>query len=153
MRTNKVDRTWEQSSRTNVLGCHVFDVCTLSQSGTYWARRPTRHVASVACQWSLQYKYLFHFITLFLQNGSWPQEAIEGVFNKTCAIAYPNFKFSFPIWMLGKAHKYLEALKQKVAWIVHVIINVYGRYGWSMVFLLLLEDKYLLILVRCDMYV
>ncbi|KAF8719005.1 hypothetical protein AX14_011567 [Amanita brunnescens Koide BX004] len=46
-----------------------------------------------------------------LPNGSWPQEAIEGVFNKTCAIAYPNFKFSFPIWMLGKAHKYLEDLK------------------------------------------
>ena len=50
-------------------------------------------------------------LTLFSQNGSWPQEAIEGVFNKTCAIAYPNFKFSFPIWMLGKAHKYLEDLK------------------------------------------
>ncbi|KAF8343480.1 terpenoid cyclases/protein prenyltransferase alpha-alpha toroid [Amanita rubescens] len=50
-----------------------------------------------------------------LPNGSWPQEAIEGVFNKTCAIAYPNFKFSFPIWMLGKAHKYLEDLKRKVA--------------------------------------
>lgn len=45
------------------------------------------------------------------QDGSWPQEAIEGVFNKTCAIAYPNFKFSFPIWMLGKAHKYLAELK------------------------------------------
>ncbi|KAM6496850.1 Terpenoid cyclases/protein prenyltransferase alpha-alpha toroid [Amanita muscaria] len=48
-----------------------------------------------------------------LPNGSWAQEAIEGVFNKTCAIAYPNFKFSFPIWMLGKAHKYLEELKAK----------------------------------------
>ena len=46
-----------------------------------------------------------------LQDGSWPQEAIEGVFNKTCAIAYPNFKFSFPIWMLGKAHHYLAGLK------------------------------------------
>jgi lanosterol synthase len=45
------------------------------------------------------------------QDGSWPQEAIEGVFNKTCAIAYPNFKFSFPIWMLGKAHYYLADLK------------------------------------------
>ncbi|KAK2465673.1 hypothetical protein APHAL10511_002217 [Amanita phalloides] len=48
-----------------------------------------------------------------LPDGSWPQEAIEGVFNKTCAIAYPNFKFSFPIWMLGKAHKYLEELRIK----------------------------------------
>ncbi|KAF9035290.1 terpenoid cyclases/protein prenyltransferase alpha-alpha toroid [Panaeolus papilionaceus] len=46
------------------------------------------------------------------QDGSWAQEALEGVFNKTCAIAYPNFKFSFPIWMLGKAHHYLLTLKQ-----------------------------------------
>jgi lanosterol synthase len=45
------------------------------------------------------------------QDGSWPQEAIEGVFNKTCAIAYPNFKFSFPIWMLGKARRYLAELR------------------------------------------
>jgi lanosterol synthase len=43
-----------------------------------------------------------------LQDGSWAQEAIEGIFNRTCAISYPNFKFSFTIWMLGKAHKYLE---------------------------------------------
>ncbi|KAE9408701.1 terpene synthase [Gymnopus androsaceus JB14] len=48
-----------------------------------------------------------------LPDGSWAQEAIEGVFNKTCAIAYPNFKFSFPIWMLGKAHKYLQTLHEK----------------------------------------
>ncbi|KIY70790.1 terpene synthase [Cylindrobasidium torrendii FP15055 ss-10] len=48
-----------------------------------------------------------------LPDGSWPQEAIEGIFNKTCAIAYPNFKFSFPIWMLGKAHHYLHELKER----------------------------------------
>ncbi|KAF7798580.1 hypothetical protein EIP86_009802 [Pleurotus ostreatoroseus] len=46
-----------------------------------------------------------------LPDGSWAQEAIEGVFNKNCAIAYPNFKFSFTIWMLGRAHKYLENIK------------------------------------------
>jgi lanosterol synthase len=44
---------------------------------------------------------------VFFQDGSWAQEAIEGIFNRTCAISYPNFKFSFTIWMLGKAHKYL----------------------------------------------
>ncbi|KAI9511568.1 terpene synthase [Russula earlei] len=43
-----------------------------------------------------------------LPDGSWAQEAIEGIFNRTCAISYPNFKFSFTIWMLGKAQKYLE---------------------------------------------
>jgi len=46
-----------------------------------------------------------------LPDGSWAQESIEGIFNKTCAIAYPNFKFSFTIWALGKAHKYLEQLE------------------------------------------
>jgi lanosterol synthase len=34
------------------------------------------------------------------------------VFNKNCAISYPNFKFSFPIWMLGKAEEYLAELKR-----------------------------------------
>ncbi|EIW79190.1 terpene synthase [Coniophora puteana RWD-64-598 SS2] len=48
-----------------------------------------------------------------LADGSWPQEAIEGVFNKNCAISYPNFKFSFPIWMLGRAHAYLNELDGK----------------------------------------
>ncbi|KAF8597566.1 terpene synthase [Ceratobasidium sp. AG-I] len=47
-----------------------------------------------------------------LSNGSWAQEAIEGIFNKTCAISYPNFKFSFTIWMLGRAQGYLEKLEQ-----------------------------------------
>jgi lanosterol synthase len=42
------------------------------------------------------------------QDGSWPQEAIEGIFNNSCAISYPNFKFAFTIWMLGRAHAYLE---------------------------------------------
>jgi lanosterol synthase len=44
------------------------------------------------------------------QDGSWPQEAIEGVFNKTVVIGYPNFKFSFTIWMLGRVHQYLANL-------------------------------------------
>ncbi|KAI9267811.1 terpenoid cyclases/protein prenyltransferase alpha-alpha toroid [Sporodiniella umbellata] len=35
-------------------------------------------------------------------NGEWLQEGIEGVFNKNCAISYPNYKFSFTIWALGK---------------------------------------------------
>jgi lanosterol synthase len=45
------------------------------------------------------------------QDGSWAQEAIEGMFNKTCAIVYPNFKFTFTTWMLGRAYRYLEKLK------------------------------------------
>ncbi|KAI9825715.1 MAG: Lanosterol synthase (Oxidosqualene--lanosterol cyclase) [Phylliscum demangeonii] len=34
-------------------------------------------------------------------NGEWLQEAIEGVFNKTCMISYPNYKFIFPMKALG----------------------------------------------------
>ena len=33
------------------------------------------------------------------------------MFNRTVAISYPNFKFSFTIWMLGKADSYLRQLK------------------------------------------
>ncbi|KAI8073800.1 terpenoid cyclases/protein prenyltransferase alpha-alpha toroid [Gongronella butleri] len=38
-------------------------------------------------------------------NGEWLQESIEGVFNKNCMISYPNYKFSFTIWALGKYAK------------------------------------------------
>ncbi|CED82918.1 Lanosterol synthase [Phaffia rhodozyma] len=48
-----------------------------------------------------------------LPNGSWAQEDIEGIFNKNCAIVYPNFKFSFCIWALGKADIYLRSLDEK----------------------------------------
>ena len=41
------------------------------------------------------------------KNGEWLQEAIEGVFNKSCMISYPNYKFIFPIKALGMyAKKY-----------------------------------------------
>ncbi|KAL4788443.1 terpenoid cyclases/protein prenyltransferase alpha-alpha toroid [Aspergillus varians] len=30
-------------------------------------------------------------------NGEWLQEAIEGVFNQSCMISYPNYKFYWPI--------------------------------------------------------
>lgn len=48
-------------------------------------------------------------------DGSWPQEALEGIFNKTVTIAYPLFKSSFSIWMLGKAHQYLAELQAEKA--------------------------------------
>jgi lanosterol synthase len=40
-------------------------------------------------------------------NGEWLQEAIEGVFNKSCMISYPNYKFTFTMKALGMfAQKY-----------------------------------------------
>ena len=38
-------------------------------------------------------------------NGEWLQEGIEGVFNKNCMISYPNYKFAFSIWALGRFAK------------------------------------------------
>ncbi|KAJ1034980.1 hypothetical protein NDA18_000585 [Ustilago nuda] len=45
-----------------------------------------------------------------LSDGSWAQEQIEGIFNRNCkcAISYPNYKFSFTIWALGKAARELD---------------------------------------------
>lgn len=34
-------------------------------------------------------------------NGEWLQEAIEGVFNKSCMISFPNYKFTFVLKALG----------------------------------------------------
>ncbi|KAK3374224.1 terpenoid cyclases/protein prenyltransferase alpha-alpha toroid [Lasiosphaeria ovina] len=40
-------------------------------------------------------------------NGEWLQEAIEGVFNRSCMISYPNYKFTFTMKALGMfAHRY-----------------------------------------------
>ncbi|KAK3685213.1 lanosterol synthase [Podospora appendiculata] len=42
-------------------------------------------------------------------NGEWLQEAIEGVFNKSCMISYPNYKFTFTMKALGMfAQKYQD---------------------------------------------
>ncbi|KAL7409222.1 terpene synthase [Mrakia frigida] len=46
-----------------------------------------------------------------LEDGSWAQEDIEGIF-----IVYPNFKFSFTIWALGKAELYLQELDAEAKW-------------------------------------
>ena len=35
------------------------------------------------------------------RNGEWLLEAIEGVFNCSCMITYPNYKFYFPIKAFG----------------------------------------------------
>ncbi|KAJ3190238.1 Lanosterol synthase (Oxidosqualene--lanosterol cyclase) [Gaertneriomyces sp. JEL0708] len=35
-------------------------------------------------------------------DGRWEQEGIEGVFNRNAMIVYPNYKFCFTIWALGR---------------------------------------------------
>nr|KAG5686212.1 hypothetical protein BaRGS_005557 [Batillaria attramentaria] len=41
-------------------------------------------------------------VRYILDNGDWPQENISGVFNKSCAISYTNYRNVFPIWALGR---------------------------------------------------
>jgi len=36
-------------------------------------------------------------------DGSWPDERIAGVFNRTCAIHYDNYLKVFPLWTLSQA--------------------------------------------------
>ncbi|KAJ5708176.1 terpene synthase [Penicillium malachiteum] len=46
-------------------------------------------------------------------NGEWPQEDLEGVFNNTCMIRYPNYKLYFTSWALGRYnHIYLPTIKK-----------------------------------------
>lgn len=46
-------------------------------------------------------------------DGRWEDEDIVGVFNRNCSITYALYPFSFSVWALGKAHRYLMA---KNAW-------------------------------------
>jgi lanosterol synthase len=48
-----------------------------------------------------------------LPNGEWKQEAIEGVFNRTCMIGYPNYRLYFTVWALGRySNIYLPLLAE-----------------------------------------
>jgi squalene/oxidosqualene cyclase-like protein len=38
-------------------------------------------------------------------GGSWPDEHIAGMFNKTCAIHYDNYLKVFPLWALGEVRR------------------------------------------------
>ncbi|KAH7191989.1 terpenoid cyclases/protein prenyltransferase alpha-alpha toroid [Fusarium flagelliforme] len=49
-------------------------------------------------------------------NGEWLQEAIEGVFNKSCMISYPNYKFTFTIKALGMFAKRFPEEKLVPSW-------------------------------------
>ena len=44
-------------------------------------------------------QYLIH---QQLPSGDWPQEGIDGVFNRACGISYTNYRNIFPLWALGR---------------------------------------------------
>jgi squalene/oxidosqualene cyclase-like protein len=48
-------------------------------------------------------------------DGSFPEEGIAGVFNKTCGIHYDNYLKIFPFWALVEAERSRRALGQKPA--------------------------------------
>ena len=37
-----------------------------------------------------------------LPNGDWPQDAISGVFNRSCGITYSAYRNLFPLWALAR---------------------------------------------------
>jgi lanosterol synthase len=39
------------------------------------------------------------------ETGDWPQQAISGVFNKTCMITYTSYRNVFVLWALGRYNK------------------------------------------------
>lgn len=50
-----------------------------------------------------------------LQTGDWAQEGIEGVFNKSCTISYPNYKLIFTTWALGLYARFYEGADARAA--------------------------------------
>ncbi|KAK8043135.1 terpene synthase [Apiospora phragmitis] len=52
-------------------------------------------------------------------SGEWLQEGIEGVFNQTCMIGYPNYKLYFTVMALGAYNaRYVPKLKSQAKGIV-----------------------------------
>ncbi|HMV65468.1 MAG TPA: terpene cyclase/mutase family protein [Myxococcota bacterium] len=42
---------------------------------------------------------------LQLDDGTWPQQGIAGVFNRTCSINYDSYRKYFPLWALAVAER------------------------------------------------
>lgn len=50
-------------------------------------------------------------VTSQREDGSYPDEHIAGMFNKSCAIHYDNYLKVFPLWALGEARRLREGRK------------------------------------------
>jgi len=44
-------------------------------------------------------------------DGQWLDDAVAGVFSKTTSVTYPNYKFAWAIYALGKAHQQFPDVK------------------------------------------
>jgi squalene/oxidosqualene cyclase-like protein len=60
----------------------------------------TNYIQSPAVERAVQF-----LIRRQLADGSWPQEHIAGVFNRSCAIHYDNYLKIFPLWALAEVKR------------------------------------------------
>ncbi|KAH9811956.1 terpenoid cyclases/protein prenyltransferase alpha-alpha toroid [Melampsora americana] len=96
------DGGWGESFKSCELGIYIHDrrsqVVQTSWVilGLISVKFPDRSIIKKACRLIMSRQ---------LRNGEWEAEAIEGVFNKTTSVMYPNYKFAWTIWALGKAYK------------------------------------------------
>jgi hypothetical protein len=60
---------------------------------------PLTPCEQTVCAWFLCVQLL---VSRQLPNGSFPQEAITGVFNRNCMIVYPNYQHYFPLWAFAR---------------------------------------------------
>jgi squalene cyclase len=54
-------------------------------------------------------------VSLQRADGSYPDEHIAGMFNKTCAIHYDNYLRVFPLWALSQARRHGVRASAEVA--------------------------------------
>src|SRR6266852_2071518 len=110
MRRMCLGRTRKYTGGPNVLGSDGSHVREVPIRGADRKSCQIGHVAPTAGLWFFFFSSSHQLMSFhsYWQDGSWAQEAIEGIFSRTCAISYPNFKFTFTVWMLAKAQKYLE---------------------------------------------
>ena len=66
------------------------------------------------------YLYAFHYLrnlrlafTSLCRVVHGHQKRLGGMFNRTVAISYPNFKSPITTWILGKADSYLKQLEAR----------------------------------------
>jgi len=73
-------------------------VCLLARTVLTWSL--FRFASSLCVVWcSSGIRFL---ISRQLVNGDWRQESVSGVFNRSCGIAYSNYRNIFPLWALGR---------------------------------------------------
>jgi len=99
------DGGWSESMKSSELHSYVeSDKSLVVQSswaliGLILARYPNKELLKKGCDF---------IISRQQNNGSWNFEDIEGVFNHSCAIEYPSYRYLFTLKALGLYKKYFS---------------------------------------------